>query len=467
MSQKSQTTADSTKNNEYDVVVVGGGVSGTALLYTLGRYTNIPRLALIEKYDALGKVNSAANNNSQTLHLGDIETNYSLEKARQVYTASSMVIQYVKNLPEVEQEVIMRPMQKLVLGLGQMETELLKERFTKLSEFIPNLELLDASGIAKAEPEVMMGRKLNRLVTAIKAPGQAVDYGKLARSLVTHTDKRAEILLNTEVLRVECKEGRYTLNTNRGEIRARVVIFDTDAYSLGFAKQLGLGKEFSLIPIAGTFYFTPEILRGKVYRVQNPKLPFAAVHGDPDLTRPGFTRFGPTARLYPALEPRQLIKTAPAFFRSSGFQKFATWTSFAKILLDPIRFWYLFRNIFYELPFIGLWAILPSIRQIVPNLKASDLTRAYGYGGMRLQRVDTTTGELLLGEGKIIGKNIIFNMSPSPGASVCLYNALRDAEQIEKFLPEFPFDKQRMLKELGSSPSDSEDDVSLQTSYAS
>ena len=33
----------------------------------------------------------------------------------------------------------------------------------------------------------------------------------------------------------------------------------------------------------------------KVYMVQNDKLPFAALHGDPDILKNGKTRFGPTA----------------------------------------------------------------------------------------------------------------------------------------------------------------------------
>jgi len=72
---------DSNKNDIYDVLIVGGGVSGAALFYVLSKYTNIPRIALLEKYNEVAQVNSKASNNSQTLHTGDIETNYSFKKA--------------------------------------------------------------------------------------------------------------------------------------------------------------------------------------------------------------------------------------------------------------------------------------------------------------------------------------------------------------------------------------------------
>ena len=67
-----------------DVLIIGGGVCGTALLFELARYTDLSHLTLVERYDQLAQVNSRATNNSQTIHCGDIETNYSLEKARSV-----------------------------------------------------------------------------------------------------------------------------------------------------------------------------------------------------------------------------------------------------------------------------------------------------------------------------------------------------------------------------------------------
>jgi malate dehydrogenase (quinone) len=88
---------------------------------------------------------------------------------------------------------------------------------------------------------------------------------------------------------------------------------------------------------------------------------------------------------------------------------------------------------------------------------------------MRLQRVDTNTKELLLGEGKIIGDHIIFNMTPSPGASVCLYNGTRDAEQIMAFFEgKFHFDKEKALADLRPEGTDiTGKDVSLKESYSS
>ena len=455
-----------------DVAIVGGGVSGTALLYVLAKYTNIGRIVLLEKHPELGGVNSSPKNNSQTLHVGEIETNYTIEKVKQVYPASMMVKRYTDALPPETRKRIITRMQKMVLAVGDEEAAELEKRCASLKEFFPSLRKIDASGIREAEPEIMRGRNPREKVLALlNTEGHAVDFSRLAKSFAEETEKQwpghAEILLNREVRAILRGTNGYALKTDAGTISARIVVVDADAYSLGFAKALGYGKEFSLIPIAGNFYFTPERLRGKVYRVQDPRMPFAAVHGDPDLTRPSVTRWGPTARFYPALEARNLNTIAP-FFASSGLHRIQTWISFARILLDPVRFWYLFRNLLYEIPIIGTYLLLPQIHKIVPTVRGKDLRRASGYGGMRLQRVNTKTRELLLGEGKITGDNIIFNMSPSPGASVCLYNAMRDAEQIALFSATYAFDKKRMLADLCISgvraPSA---DTSLVESYAS
>lgn len=459
-------------NNQYDVIIVGGGASGTAFFFALAKYSNITRLALVEKNEQLGAVNSNAHNNSQTLHTGDIETNYSLDKAKQVKPAAELVLGYTQTLPETERQTIIRSMPKMVLGVGATEVQELTTRFAGLKPIFPSLELIDRVQLETLEPAVLAGRPGTQPIVALYNPeGYAVNFGALAQSLAAQAQiatPDAKILSNHHVQKITHTDTGYTLETNHGLISARVVVFNTDAYSLGFAKQLGYGQEFSLIPIAGTFYFSPEILRGKVYTVQEPRLPFAAVHGDPDLTRPNATRWGPTARFLPVLESRN-YRSFWSFLRSSGLHRFSTWRSFAKILLEPIRLTYLAKNILYELPYFGKYFFLPQVQKIVPTLRARDLKRATGYGGMRLQRVDTTTSELLLGEGKIIGDQIIFNMTPSPGASVCLYNAHRDAQKIVEFLGEnYTFADAQMLHELSPQAETVQNsDVSLGNCYAS
>ncbi len=114
-------------NNQYDLIIVGAGVSGSALLYLCTKYTDIKSIAVIEKYAAPARVNSLSSNNSQTLHCGDIETNYTLEKALKVQRAARMLRNYAVTQPDAHHIIFKYP--KMVLGVGAKECALLKERF--------------------------------------------------------------------------------------------------------------------------------------------------------------------------------------------------------------------------------------------------------------------------------------------------------------------------------------------------
>jgi malate dehydrogenase (quinone) len=86
---------------------------------------------------------------------------------------------------------------------------------------------------------------------------------------------------------------------------------------------------------------------------------------------------------------------------------------------------------------------LKDVQKIVPTAKADDIEYGTGLGGVRPQVVNTTKKKMEMGEAKIIGKNIIFDITPSPGASVCLDNARRNALEIGNFLEEFSFEEKR------------------------
>src|SRR5437764_8496963 len=110
----------------YDVVIVGSGITGTALLYTLAKFTAIQRIALIEKHALPSQVNSKSSNNSQTLHFGDIETNYTLEHAKEVKASSTQLKNFLDEVCIYGHEYVKN--YKMVLGVGAGEVQELEER---------------------------------------------------------------------------------------------------------------------------------------------------------------------------------------------------------------------------------------------------------------------------------------------------------------------------------------------------
>ena len=85
----------------------------------------------------------------------------------------------------------------------------------------------------------------------------------------------------------------------------------------------------------------------------------------------------------------------------------------------------------------------------MPSITLKELKYARGIGGTRPQIVNNTTRKLEMGEAKITGDNVIFNITPSPGASTCLGNAYTDTSKIIEFLGgKNKFDKVAFEKDL-------------------
>lgn len=412
----------------HDVAIIGGGVCGTALLYMLTEYTDIQDIALIEKYDDVAKVNSHGRNNSQTLHCGDIETNYTLEKAAKVKAAAQMVVNYTETLSEQDEVIFKYP--KMVLGVGEKECQQLRERFEKFKTVFTTMQLLEKEDIIDIEPNVIMVNGQMRqepcVALAVLDEYSAVDFHRLAQTFVSESKKRVDkdlhLHLNSHVENIIEKDGLFSVVTKGQVIKAKNVVVSAGGHSLLLAQQMGYGLEFSCLPVAGSFYFTPPLLNGKVYTVQNDKLPFAAVHGDPDVLVEGKTRFGPTALLLPMLE-RYNSKTFLEFLKVLKLDRRVFRVFWDLFKVSDIRN-YIFKNFLFEVPGLRRWLFMKDARKIVPSLQLQDVTFAKGFGGVRPQLIDKKTSTLMLGEAKINpGTGIVFNMTPSPGATSCLENA--------------------------------------------
>ena len=437
-----------TASTRYDCIIIGGGVSGTALLYELARYTDLKRLLLVEKYDRPAQVNSHAHNNSQTIHCGDIETNYTLDKALKVKRTASMVVNYATKFPARERDQIVHRMPKMVLGVGARECDYIRQRYQTFKGAYPRMQLLERADIADLEPNVALvngsWRKDEIVATGTPDDYCAVDFQALSESFSAQcvrmdrdkerfSDKHVSQLYGTEVKKIRKDGSDYVVSTNRGDLLARSVVVCAGGHSLLMAQAMGFGLEYSCLPVAGSFYFAPEALNGKVYTVQNPNLPFAAVHGDHDVKERGKTRFGPTALMLPMLE-RHNRATVHDFFKVLRMDHNVAATLWDLMKVGDIRN-YILRNFLYEVPGLNRRLFVKEIRKIVPDIEARDIEYADGFGGIRPQLIDRNTRELKMGEVKIIdGHGVVFNMTPSPGGTSCLGNAEQDMRLVAKHL---------------------------------
>ena len=446
------------KKNHYDVLIVGGGISGTALFYELAKYTDVNSLCLLEKYETLSPLNSKGTSNSQTIHVGDIETNYTLEKAKITKRTAKMIEKFC--LQYGLQEKIMFKHQKMAMGVGEKEVRFIENRYHEFKEVFPYLELWDVEKLKALEPKLVYEDKEQTRVRPepILAMGTStqyttVDFGAMSEALVLQAQKASDaisdIFYNSQVDTIEEREDKtFEVTTTKGEkYTSDFVVVDAGAHSLFLAHKMGYGKHMGCLPVAGSFYMTDgHFLNGKVYMVQNNKLPFAALHGDPDILEDEKTRFGPTALVLPKLE-RFKPGTYMDFWKTLNFD-----SKIVKIFWDLLKDSdirnYIFKNFLFEVPFINKKLFVQDARKIVPSLSVDDIEYADGFGGVRPQVLDKEKEKLMLGEASINpGNGIIFNMTPSPGATSCLGNAERDLNVIVAYLG-LEYNEAQLLKDL-------------------
>ena len=443
----------------YEVVIVGGGISGAALFYELAKYTTTKSICLLEKYEDLATLNSKGSSNSQTIHVGDIETNYTLDKAKITKRTAKMIEKFC--LQYDLQEKIMFKHQKMALGVGQKEVDFITKRYHEFKEIFPYLELWDKEALRELEPKLVYADKEQTKdrpepIIAMGARDEytTVDYGEMTKELAkagqnADKSKTTDIFFNSEVEDIEKVGEKYKLTTVNGTVyTADFVVVDAGAHSLFLAHKMGYGKHMGSLSMAGSFYITNgEFLNGKVYMVQNDKLPFAALHGDPDILENGKTRFGPTALALLVLERYKGGKSIFQCLKTMNIDG-----SIIKIFWDLLKDSeirnYVFKNFLFEVPGINKGLFVKDARKIVPSLTVDDLEYAKGFGGVRPQVLNKTEKKLMLGEASLSeGKGIIFNMTPSPGATSCLGNAERDIKVVCEYL-NLEFDEAAFLADL-------------------
>ena len=443
----------------YEVVIVGGGISGAALFYELAKYSTAKNICLLEKYEDLATLNSKGTSNSQTIHVGDIETNYTLSKAKITKRTAKMIEKFC--LQYDLQDKIMFKHQKMALGVGEKEVEFITKRYNEFKEVFPYLELWDKETLRELEPKLVYADKEQTKdrpepIVAMGAKDQytTVDFGAMTKELAkagqnADSTKTTDIFFNSEVEDIEKVGDKYKLTTVNGTVyTADFVVVNAGAHSLFLAHKMGYGKHMGSLSMAGSFYITNgEFLNGKVYMVQNDKLPFAALHGDPDILENGKTRFGPTALALLVLER---YKGGKSFFQCLKTLNFdgSIMKIFWDLLKDSDIRNYVFKNFLFEVPGINKGLFVKDARKIVPSLSVDDIEYAKGFGGVRPQVLNKKEQKLMLGEASITElEGIIFNMTPSPGATSCLGNAERDIKKVcqslgktfyeDKFLADF------------------------------
>lgn len=447
------------KMPRYNLLIVGGGISGAALAYAASRFTNAS-VGLVEAYPRLAPLASAGSSNSQTIHDGSIETNYQLAKAIETHAKAEMIERYCLQHGHDAQSGFMRRGQKMALGVGENEVEYMLDRHKNFQPHFPGLEIFDKAELSRIEPKVVYDangrkRKEELVGVGIRDSYTTVDFGAMTESLVENAMRSAHntfnLYLSTKVQNITKCDNGFEVQTSKGVMVADYVVVNAGTYSLYLAQKMGLGLDFACLPIAGGFYLAnSKILNGKVYMVQNPELPFAALHGDPDLLENNSTRFGPTALFTPTLDYNHGVGGMLDGLRTMNLD-LDVLRVLGGLMMKPDVRKFVWKNLLLKIPYIGRRRFLESARKIVPSLQLDQISYAKGFGGIRPQIIDKKNRRLLLGEASVLGEGdlagIVFNMTPSPGATSSLYNAIQVLYAFS-LLTGTPINMERLQSEL-------------------
>jgi (S)-2-hydroxyglutarate dehydrogenase len=274
----------------HDAVVVGAGIVGLALARELQRRDPGARVAVLEREDAVGAHQTS--HNSGVVHAGIYYAPGSL-KARLCVEGARALGAYCE-----ERGIPLRRCGKLVVATRADELPRLDELERRArANGVPGVRRLSGAQLAEVEPHA-------RGLAALHSPATAVvDFAAVARALAEDVRAAGGLLVHgAEVTRVERAGGEVQVRLRDGRVaRTRRAAACAGLWADRLAEASGGVADPRIVPFRGAYLrLRPErreLVRGMVYPVPDPRLPFLGVH----LTRgiDDEVTIGPTALLAP------------------------------------------------------------------------------------------------------------------------------------------------------------------------
>jgi glycerol-3-phosphate dehydrogenase len=272
--------------NPYDVIVIGGGVVGCAVLRELSRYDL--KVLLLEKEsdlaEGVSKANSGVIHGGFNVPPGSLKARTNVAGLRKIYGLAA------------ELHVPHRKTGKLVLALTDAERPRLEElKADGDRSGTPGLEIIGESGIRRIEPLARGRWALYSPHTGIISPYEFT----IALAESAHRNG-AGVLLEAPVVSVEAGDGLFHLGTPKGTFAARGVVNSAGLFADEVARLAGI-TDYRIFPYRGEYLVTdkdPGFRLGMpLYPVPPKDDPGLGIHITP--TMEGNILLGPSAERVP------------------------------------------------------------------------------------------------------------------------------------------------------------------------
>jgi L-2-hydroxyglutarate oxidase len=267
-----------------NLLVVGGGIIGLAVARELTRRGD--HVTVCEKEDRWAAHQTG--HNSNVVHAGLYYRPGSL-KARTSVAGNRSMVAFAR-----EHGVPVDVCGKLVVATTDTELPALRALAERaLANGVP-AKLITPVEVREYEPHVACVAALRVASTAI------IDFPAVCRALVDLlTTDGADLRLNTPVLGIRRGAGGVEVATPAGVLRADGLVNCAGLHSDRIARLAGLRPSATIVPFRGEYHelrpAARNLVRGLIYPVPDPTLPFLGVH----LTRmlDGTVHAGPNAVL--------------------------------------------------------------------------------------------------------------------------------------------------------------------------